>query len=139
MVKDNKDILNVQPHSHEAEQALLGCMLTSKDAVNIVYENRIKSEYFYKNSHSLIFSAMNILNEKQEPIDTVSFVDVLTKSKDLKNAGGAYYISGLVELVPTTAHVQRYIKIVLEKSILIIYSSSPSESDNVSVVANTFA
>ena len=118
MAKGNKDILNVQPHSDEAEQALLGCMLTSKDAVNIVYENRIKSEYFYKNSHSLIFSAMSELNEKQEPIDTVSVVDVLTKSKDLKNAGGAYYISGLVELVPTTAHVQRYVKIVLEKSIL---------------------
>ena len=50
------------------------------------------------------------------------FFDMKTNSpKHLKNAGGAYYISGLVELVPTTAHVQRYIKIVLEKSILSRY------------------
>ena len=61
---------------------------------------------------------MEILDKKNEPIDTVSVVDVLTKNNDLETVGGAYYISGLVELVPTTAHVARYIKIVMEKSIL---------------------
>ena len=45
-------------------------------------------------------------------------VDSLTKSKDLDKVGGAYYISGLIEVVPTTAHVDRYIKIVIEKSVL---------------------
>ena len=58
------------------------------------------------------------LNKDNEPIDTVSVVDSLTKSKDLDKAGGAYYISGLIEVVPTTAHVDRYIKIVMEKSVL---------------------
>ncbi|MEC7850365.1 MAG: replicative DNA helicase, partial [Candidatus Neomarinimicrobiota bacterium] len=42
----------------------------------------------------------------------------LTKSKDLDKVGGAYYISGLIEVVPTTAHIDRYIKIVIEKSVL---------------------
>ena len=61
---------------------------------------------------------LEILDKKNEPIDTVSVVDVLTKNNDIETVGGAFYISGLVELVPTTAHVVRYIKIVMEKSIL---------------------
>ena len=61
---------------------------------------------------------MEKLNKDNEPIDTVSVVDMLTKSKHLKKSGGAYYVSGLIEVVPTTAHAERYIKIVMEKSIL---------------------
>ncbi|MFL3013384.1 MAG: replicative DNA helicase [Candidatus Neomarinimicrobiota bacterium] len=116
-IKKN-EILNVQPHSIDAEQAVLGSMLSDKDSVNKVFEKKLASEHFYKKSHSLIFSAMEILDKKNEPIDTVSVVDVLTKNNDLETVGGAYYISGLVELVPTTAHIVRYIKIVIEKSIL---------------------
>ena len=115
---NKKEVLNVQPHSIDAEQAVLGSMLSDKDAVNKAFEKKLSSEHFYKKSHSLIFVAMEILDKKNEPIDTVSVVDVLTKNNDIENVGGAFYISGLVELVPTTAHVVRYIKIVMEKSIL---------------------
>ena len=115
---NKKEVLNVQPHSIDAEQAVLGSMLTDKDAVNKAFEKKLSSEHFYKKSHSLIFVAMEILDKKNEPIDTVSVVDILTKNNDLEVVGGAFYISGLVELVPTTAHVARYIKIVKEKSIL---------------------
>ena len=118
MAQEKNKILNVQPHSDEAEQALLGSMLSSGRAVNKAFEKKLTSEHFYKSAHSLIFSAMAKLNKDNEPIDTVSVVDSLTKSKDLDKAGGAYYISGLIEVVPTTAHVDRYIKIVMEKSVL---------------------
>ena len=115
---NKKEVLNVQPHSIDAEQAVLGSMLTDKEAVNKAFEKKLSSEHFYKKSHSLIFTAMEILDKKNEPIDTVSVVDVLTKNNDIEAVGGAFYISGLVELVPTTAHIARYIKIVMEKSIL---------------------
>ena len=118
MDHDKNKILNVQPHSDEAEQAVLGSMLSSSKAVDKAFEKKLKSEHFYKNSHSLIYTAMEKLNKDNEPIDTVSVVDLLTKRNHLKKAGGAYYVSGLIELVPTTAHVERYIKIVLEKAIL---------------------
>ena len=118
MIFKNNKILNVQPHSDEAEQAVLGSMLSNKDAVNKVFEKKLDSSHFYKNAHSLIFAAMKKLDKENEPIDTVSVVDALTKSKELDKVGGAYYISGLIEVVPTTAHIQRYIKIVIEKSIL---------------------
>ena len=126
MENKKNDILNVQPHSDEAEQAVLGSMLSDKEAVNKAFEKKLDAVHFYKKNHSLIFAAMSILDKKNEPIDTVSVVDVLTKNNDLETVGGAFYISGLVDLVPTTAHVARYIKIVMEKAILrnLIYLSN---------------
>ena len=126
MANKKNDILNVQPHSVEAEQAVLGSMLSDKEAVNKAFEKKLDAVHFYKKNHSLIFAAMSILDKKNEPIDTVSVVDVLTKNNDLETVGGAFYISGLVDLVPTTAHVVRYIKIVMEKAILrnLIYLSN---------------
>ncbi|MDB2351315.1 replicative DNA helicase [Candidatus Marinimicrobia bacterium] len=126
MTNKKNEILNVQPHSDEAEQALLGSMLSDKEAVNKAFEKKLDAVHFYKKNHSLIFAAMTILDKKNEPIDTVSVVDVLTKNNDLETVGGAFYISGLVDLVPTTAHVARYIKIVMEKAILrnLIYLSN---------------
>ena len=118
MEKEKNKILNVQPHSDEAEQAVLGSMLSNSKAVDKAFEKKLKSEHFYKNAHSLIYSVMEKLNKENEPIDTVSVVDLLSKRKHLKKSGGAYYISGLIEVVPTTAHVERYVKIVMEKSIL---------------------
>ena len=82
-IEKNK-ILNVQPHSDEAEQAVLGSMLSSSKAVDKSFEKKLKSEHFYKNAHSLIYSAMEKLNKDNEPIDTVSVVDLLSKRKHLK-------------------------------------------------------
>ena len=45
-------------------------------------------------------------------------IDALKKKKQLEAVGGSYYITGLVDSVPTTAHIERYSKIVLEKALL---------------------
>ena len=51
MAKEKNIILNVQPHSDEAEQAVLGSMLSDKSAVNKAFE---------KNSHQNIFIRVHI-------------------------------------------------------------------------------
>ena len=109
--------LNLQPQSDDAEQAVLGSMLASKDAANKTIQ-WLRSQHFYKDAHIKIFSAMVELFDRNEPIDTVSVIDILKKKKELDSVGGAYYITGLVESVPTTAHIERYSKIVLEKALL---------------------
>ncbi|HIB32903.1 MAG TPA: replicative DNA helicase [Candidatus Marinimicrobia bacterium] len=117
MPQDNNQILNVQPHSDDAEQAVLGSMLSSKEAVSKTLQ-WLSPSHFYKDAHGKLLSTMMYLFDQGEPIDTVSVVDVLNKNKELEQVGGAYYITGLVESVPTTAHVERYAKIVLEKALL---------------------
>ena len=115
--KKETSILNVQPQSLEGEQAVLGSMLTNKEAVAKAMQ-WLSPEHFYKDAHSKIFSVMIGLFHDSEPIDTISVVDKLKKNKELKGVGGAYYVTGLVEAVPTTANVESYAKIVLEKALL---------------------
>ena len=96
---------------------VLGSMLTTKEAVSKALQ-WLKPDMFYKDAHVRIASCMVNLFEKGEPIDAISVVDRLKKKNELKGVGGAYYISGLAESVPTTANIEYYAKIVLEKSIL---------------------
>ena len=46
---NKKEVLNVQPHSIDAEQAVLGSMLTDKDAVNKAFEKKYHLSIFIKN------------------------------------------------------------------------------------------
>ena len=112
-----KENLNLQPQSIEAEQAVLGAMLSSKDAISKALQ-WVRSHHFYKEAHSKIFLVMSDLFDKGEPIDTISVINKLKKNKQIDNVGGAYFITGLVESVPTTANIESYAKIVLEKFML---------------------
>ena len=112
-----KENLNLQPQSIEAEQAVLGAMLSSKDAISKALQ-WVRSHHFYKESHSKIFLVMSELFDKGEPIDTISVINKLKKNKQIDDVGGAYFITGLVESVPTTANIESYAKIVLEKFML---------------------
>ena len=55
-------------------------MLSSKEAVSKSIQ-WLTSDYFYKDSHSKIFSAMTDLLKKGDPVDTVSVIDLLLKRK----------------------------------------------------------
>jgi len=117
MANELEHPLNVQPQSPEAEQAVLGAMLTSKEAVSKSLQ-WLTAELFYKEAHSKIFKCMTKLFNEGQEIDTVSIVNLLKKKKELESVGGAYYITGLVEAVPSVANVENYAKIVLEKAML---------------------
>ena len=115
--KNNIDQLVAQPQALEAEQAVLGSMLTTKEAVSKSMQ-WLTADHFYKTSHERIFACMVDLFEKGEPVDAISVVNRLKKRKELESVGGAFYITGLAESVPTTANVEHYSKIVLEKHLL---------------------
>ena len=110
--------LNLQPQALEAEEAVLGSMMIDEDAANKAISILGSSNYFYKDSHKKIFEAMIILMNNSDPIDTVSVSDELKKGKNLKSVGGIYYLTGLVDKVPTSARVETYAEIVKEKGML---------------------
>ena len=112
-----KENLNLQPQSIEAEQAVLGAMLSSKDAISKALQ-WVRSHHFYKEAHGKIFLVMSDLFDKGEPIDTISVINKLKKNKQIDDVGGSFFITGLVESVPTTANIESYAKIVLEKFML---------------------
>ena len=115
--KNNLNELVAQPQALEAEKAVLGSMLTTKEAVSKSMQ-WLTADQFYKTSHERIFACMVDLFEIGEPVDAISVVNRLQKKNELVSVGGAFYITGLAESVPTTANVEHYSKIVLEKHLL---------------------
>ncbi len=111
------DIGKVPPHDIEAEQAILGCMLTDKDAVISAIEV-LKEESFYREDNRAIFSAILSLYSRNEPIDIITVKAELVEEGNFERVGGLEYLAELPERVPTTANVEKYIKIVDEKATL---------------------
>lgn len=105
----------VPPHDEVAEQSVLGAVLIDKDAMVDVAEF-LRPEHFYKDAHGAIFSAMLSLYEQHEPVDVVTVTAQLKKAGDIKKAGGASYISDLLNVVPTSANAQRYGRIIMESA-----------------------
>src|SRR3989344_3823665 len=103
----------VPPHDDIAEQSVLGAILIDKDAMVDVAEF-LRSKHFYKEGHALIFDAMLELYETHEPIDVVTVTAQLKKHGKLKEAGGMSHLSELVNVVPTSAHAERYGRIIQE-------------------------
>jgi len=107
----------VPPHDIEAEQAVLGSMLTDKDAVIAAMET-LKPDSFYREDDKAIYEAMQNLYNRAEPIDLITLKNELETMSKLDQVGGLEYLANLPEKAPTSANVQKYISIVEEKSML---------------------
>ncbi|MCI8546113.1 MAG: replicative DNA helicase [Clostridia bacterium] len=107
----------IPPHDVEAEQAILGCMLTDKDSVIAAIEV-LKDNDFYREDNKAIYEAMLSLYGRGEPIDIITVKAELVENGKFDQVGGLEYLAMLPEKVPTTTNVDKYIKIVEEKSLL---------------------
>ena len=111
------DLGKVPPHDVEAEQAVIGSMLTDMEAVISSIEV-LKPEDFYREDNKLIYTAMVNLYTRSEPIDLITVKSELESMGKFDQVGGIEYLAELPEKVPTTANASKYIKIVEEKSTL---------------------
>lgn len=107
----------VPPHSLDSEMAVLGSMLMSEEAVPAALE-LLDPASFYRDSHRKVFEAMTSLFNRQKPVDLVTVTEELQASSKLEEVGGAHYLTSLTTVVPTSANVQHYARIVREKAML---------------------
>lgn len=105
--------IKVPPHDDTVEASVLGSLLIDKDAISSVVDF-LRPDHFYKETHAMIFEAMINLFEKHEPVDVVTVAAALKKNGTIKSAGGASYLSELVNAVPTSSHVEHYARLLLE-------------------------
>ena len=92
-------------------------MLVDKDAVTSAIEV-LKDTDFYREDNKSIFAAIVSLYSKSEPVDIVTVKNELVSQGAFERVGGLEYLAELPERVPTTSNVEKYIKIVEEKSAL---------------------
>lgn len=109
--------IKLPPQNVEAEQSVLGGMLLQNDAINRIVEI-LRPDDFYREAHRKIYQAILELYQINEPADLVTVTNVLKKKGVLEDAGGAAYLSELVDRVPTTANITSYGKIIREKAIV---------------------
>lgn len=107
----------IPPQNLEAEQSVLGAMLIDREAVVKVSEI-LHPEDFYRDAHKHIYEAMVDLGERSEAVDLITLTEELRQRGYLDQIGGAAYVAGLANLVPTAANVEYYARIVEEKALL---------------------
>ena len=105
------------PQDEAAEQAVLGGMLLSKDAIADVLE-RLRPSDFYRPNHQSVYDAILDLYGRGEPADAVTVAAELDRRGMLRRIGGAPYLHTLISTVPTAANAGFYAGIVAEKALL---------------------
>lgn len=105
------------PHDADAERALLGAMLLSKDAIEDVADD-VRGEHFYIPKHETIFDAALELYAAGEACDAVTLSALLDKRGALAKIGGPAYLHDLMEAVPSAASAGYYAEIVADKALL---------------------
>ncbi len=116
--RKDEPIERMPPQAVEAEMAVLGSMLLSREAVTKCLE-LLAPEDFYKTAHRKIFEAIVSLDERGETgVDYVTVSAELKRMGRLEEVGGSYYLTELANRVPSAASVDYYARIVLEKALL---------------------
>jgi len=105
------------PASAEAEQAVLGAMLIDADCIPVVIE-QLKSTDFYYPQNRIIFEGFVRMFLNSLTIDPVTLMSTLREDGQFEDAGGREYLMQLMDLTPTAAHVNEYVKIMRDKSLL---------------------
>ena len=83
------------PQDEAAEQAVLGGMLLSKDAIADVLE-RLRPADFYRPNHQNVYDAILDLYGRGEPADAVTVAAELDRRGLLRRIGGAPYLHTLI-------------------------------------------
>jgi replicative DNA helicase len=104
------------PQDVDAERSVLGAMLLEEGAVAETMA-LIKPDEFYRPAHGHIFAAMTALYERSEPIDEITVAAQLQLGQQLEVVGGATYLAGLTDSVPTAANVAYYARIVHNRAL----------------------
>lgn len=106
----------VPPQAVELEEAVLGAIMVEKDSVISVSE-LLKPECFYKDTHQVIFKAIQDLSTRMEPIDLFTVTEELRKQGELEEVGGPAYLAMLTTKVGSAAHLEYHAKIIAQKYI----------------------
>ncbi|MFW6012855.1 MAG: replicative DNA helicase [Candidatus Bipolaricaulota bacterium] len=106
------------PKNKEAEQVVLGSILTDSEEVVPKVMDRLEPGFFYWKEHKLIYRAVLELFDQGEPADLVTVTNRLDAKGQLEQARGRLYLSELLDKVVTSANVEHHADIIRNKALL---------------------
>ncbi len=105
------------PNSREAEQAVIGSIITDSQSVAEAAEIISAEDFYYAQNREIFNTVMELFNENSV-IDFVTVSDRLKQNDKFDAVGGMGYLRDAAANVPTTHHVGYYSEIIKEKSSL---------------------
>ncbi len=105
------------PQNLEAERSVLGAILLDSAALSFVVPILGRDDFF-PDTHRRIYAAMVELSQRSAEIDVITLKEELDRAGSIEKAGGAAYLTSLVDAVPDVGNVEHYARIVKEKSTL---------------------
>ena len=98
------------PHNHDAEEAVIGCVLINPLAIyDMLF---LKPEHFYIHRLRWIWKAMQTLEARRVPIDLLTVADDLERTGQLAEIGGPAFLTSLINQVPTSLNAEAYGRVV---------------------------
>lgn len=107
-------IENLPPQNIEAEQALLGVLISNPDASIEILEE-VKSTDFYDHRHRLLFEVISSMIDAGKKVDMVTIADEI-KEYQLNDKIQFSYMAQIVNSTPSFVSGKQYAEIVRKKS-----------------------
>ncbi len=105
------------PQNIEAEASVLGSILIDPQAISTAVEI-LAPDDFYRDAHKHIYQAALDLYMRSTPADYVTLANELEQRGQTDLIGGPEYLIRLVNMVPTSANIEYYARIVERDSIM---------------------
>ena len=105
------------PQSIEAEQAVLGSMLIDSRCIPDIID-KLKPESFYFEKNREIFEIIYSMFTYSQVIDPVTVLDKMKAVGVYNEETSRSYILQLMDITPTAANVQEYVRILQDKTML---------------------
>ena len=113
----NKVASSSLPHNSDAERAVLGSALLSRNAsLNVL--SSLNEDDFFEGRHQIIYRSMKNLFEKKVAIDSLTVTEELINIKELENVGGVEYLQICSDSMVALSNLEFYINIVNDQSVL---------------------
>lgn len=105
------------PHSIDAEEALLGAVILSRNALEVAIDLVVPND-FYSPNNALIFEAAVAMYQHGEPIDATTLSDKMRSLGTMDTVGGPERLIELMAATPATSNAARYAKTIADFSVV---------------------
>lgn len=103
--------------SPEAEQAVLGAILQTPDALGRITGQGLTATHFADPRHRAIWRAIEALTARGQSVDPITVFEQLKDAGQADAVGGLNYLVRIDQCVPSAANLARHASIVLDRAV----------------------
>ena len=115
MAAEEALLKRVLPHSIEAEQSVIGCMILSREAITVAAD-MLQEEDFYNRQYGVVFQSIVELYDAGKSVDLVTLQNKLREKDVPPEVSSLEFVRDLMLMVQTVTHISDYVRIVSEKA-----------------------